>query len=176
MAFFKEELVQVKAFIFDVDGVLSQSTLTIGSDGNPLRTSSIKDGYAIVNAIKKGYKIGVITGGNTDEVRLRCKKLGIKDIYMGASDKIACLDDFLLKNDLVDADVMYMGDDIPDYTVMSRIGLPVCPHDAVDEIKRISKYISERNGGEGCVRDVIEQVMRVHGNWMDEKALHWSSF
>lgn len=176
MAFFKEELMQVKAFIFDFDGVMSKTTQTINPEGDPIRTANIKDGYAIVNAMKQGYVVGVITGCYTQEVRGRCEKLGIKHIYMGAGDKMECYDDFLAKTGISNENVMYMGDDIPDYQVMSRVGVPVCPNDAVTEIKSISKYISDRDGGNGCVRDVIEQVMRAQGSWFSVESLCWSSY
>jgi 3-deoxy-D-manno-octulosonate 8-phosphate phosphatase (KDO 8-P phosphatase) len=175
MVFFKEELNQIKAFIFDVDGVLSQSIQPLSPIGDPVRTANIKDGFAIVNAIKQGYTVGIITGGYTEEVRMRYEKLGIKHIYMKAGDKMECYEDFLAKTGVENESVMYMGDDIPDYSVMSRVGVPVCPNDAVTEIKSISKYISDRDGGEGCARDVIEQVMRAHGKWFPNESLGWSS-
>lgn len=176
MAFFKEELINVKGFLFDVDGVLSRTTQTLSPEGDPIRTSNVKDGFAIALAIRNGYKIGIITGGKTAEMHKRHMKLGITDIYMGTLDKIPCLEDFLTKYGLDYSQVMFMGDDIPDYRVMARVGLPVCPSDAVPEIKAISKYISDREGGEGCVRDVIEQVMRAQGKWLDPESINWSSF
>jgi 3-deoxy-D-manno-octulosonate 8-phosphate phosphatase (KDO 8-P phosphatase) len=176
MAFFKEELNQVKAFIFDFDGVLSRTSQSIAPSGDPIRTSNIKDGFAIVNALKQGYIVGVITGCYTQEVRKRCEKLGIKHIYMEAGNKMECYEDFLAKAGVENESVMYMGDDVPDYSVMSRVGVPVCPNDAVTEIKSISKYISDRDGGEGCVRDVIEQVMRAQETWFKVGELSWSSY
>lgn len=166
----------VKAFVFDVDGVMSKSIQSISPSGDPIRTANIKDGFAIINAMKQGYFVGVISGGYTEEVRKRCEKLGIKHIYMKARNKTECFEDFLSKTGVRSENVMYMGDDIPDYHVMNLAGIPVCPNDAVTEIKSISKYISDRNGGEGCVRDVIEQVMRAHGNWFSSESLNWSSF
>lgn len=167
---------RVKAFVFDVDGVMSKSIQTLSPSGDPIRTANIKDGYAIINAMKQGYHIGVISGGYTEEVRKRCEKIGIKHIYMKAGNKMECYEDFIEKTGVNSENVMYMGDDIPDYNVMTRAGIPVCPNDAVTEIKSISKYISDRNGGEGCVRDVIEQVMRAQGKWFSTESLNWSSF
>lgn len=176
MTFFKEELVNVKGFLFDVDGVLSKTVQLLSPEGDPIRTANMKDGFAMAFAVRSGYRIGIITGGKTEEVRKRLKKLGISDIYMGTLDKVPCLEDFLKKSGLNASQIMFMGDDLPDYRVMSRVGIPVCPSDAVPEIKAISKYISDRDGGEGCVRDVIEQVMRAQGKWLDPEKINWSSF
>jgi 3-deoxy-D-manno-octulosonate 8-phosphate phosphatase (KDO 8-P phosphatase) len=176
MAFFKEELSKIKAFIFDVDGVMSHNVLTLSPDGDPVRTANMKDGYAIMYAIRSGYPIGIITGGKTQDTRGRLERLGITQIYMGTLDKVPCLLDFLEINNLEAGEVLYMGDDIPDYNVMTKVGLPVCPNDAAPEIKEISAYISHRNGGEGCVRDVIEQVMRSQEKWCHAEEINWSSF
>lgn len=175
MTFFKEELIHVKAFIFDVDGVLSADTSPLNEDGDPIRTANVKDGYAIRNALNNGYQVAIITGGTIDRVRLRYEKLGVKFIYMGAADKMISLADFLTQTGVSKSEILYMGDDIVDYLVMQEIGIPVCPKDAVPEIKAISKYISDRDGGQGCVRDVIEQVMRAQGTWMGENAFYWKS-
>lgn len=176
MAFFKEELSKVKAFIFDVDGVLSHNVIQLSMEGDPIRTANMKDGYALMYALRSGYPVGIITGGKTRDTRGRLDKLGITQVYMGTLDKVPCLMDFLDKNNLSADEVLYMGDDIPDYNVMLKVGLPVCPNDAVPEIKEISRYISDRNGGEGCVRDVIEQVMRAQGKWCHPEDINWSSF
>ena len=176
MTFFKEELVKVKGFLFDVDGVLSKAVQPLSPEGDPVRTANMKDGFAIMFAIRSGYTIGIITGGRTADVRLRLEKLGIRDIYMGTLDKMPCLDDFLQRNKMDASEVMYIGDDIPDYGVMARVGFPVCPKDAAPEIKSVSKYISDREGGEGCVRDVIEMVMRAQGKWLNPETINWSSF
>jgi 3-deoxy-D-manno-octulosonate 8-phosphate phosphatase (KDO 8-P phosphatase) len=176
MAFFKEELMNVKGFVFDVDGVLSRIIQPLTPEGDPARTANIRDGFAMVHAIRTGYPLAIITGGNTTEVRKRYQKLGVTHLYMGSLDKITFFDDFLKKTGLKDSEIMYMGDDLPDYLVMKRVGVPVCPNDAVTEIKSVSKYISDRNGGEGCVRDVVEQVLRAQGKWIDPEKLHWSSF
>lgn len=165
MSNFKEDLMKVKAFAFDVDGVLSAQIITMDADGTPLRTVNIKDGYAMQLAIKLGYPMAIITGGNTEAVKKRYQQLGIEDIYMSASQKIPPLLEWLKKRNLKPEEVMYMGDDLPDYPVMKMVGVPVCPADAVEEIKSLCKHISHKNGGEGCARDVIEQVLRAHGKW-----------
>ncbi|HWS01629.1 MAG TPA: HAD-IIIA family hydrolase [Prolixibacteraceae bacterium] len=176
MAFFKEELAKIKGFVFDVDGVISHNVISLSPQGEPVRTSNMKDGYAIMFALRSGYPIGIITGGRTQDTRGRLEKLGISHIYMGTLDKVPCLQDFMAKSGLTSEEILYMGDDIPDYNVMTMVGLPVCPNDAVPEIREISAYISHRDGGEGCVRDVIEQVLRAQGKWSHPEEINWSSF
>jgi 3-deoxy-D-manno-octulosonate 8-phosphate phosphatase (KDO 8-P phosphatase) len=176
MTFFKEELTKVKAFVFDVDGVLSAATQVLNPEGETVRTSNLKDGFALIYAIKMGYLICVITGGKTIDVLKRCEKIGIKDVYAGSLKKLPCLYHFLEKNNLKADEVMYMGDDLPDYPVMRMVGVPVCPRDAAEEIKAISHYISDKNGGEGCVRDVLEQVMRAQGKWINPEKMNWNIF
>jgi len=176
MAFFKEELTKVKAFVFDIDGVISAATQVLSSDGETVRTSNLKDGFALVYAIRIGYPVCVITGGKTIEVINRCKKLGVKDVYIGSLRKLPSLYDFLEKNNLKAEEVMYMGDDLPDYPAMKAVGVPVCPKDAAHEIKAISHYISDKNGGDGCVRDVLEQVLRAQGKWIDCEKMDWNLF
>jgi 3-deoxy-D-manno-octulosonate 8-phosphate phosphatase (KDO 8-P phosphatase) len=171
MPFFKEELKNVKAFAFDVDGVLSKDTTSLSEDGDPVRTANIKDGFAIRYAINLGYPVAVITGSNTERVRLRYERLGVKFFYQNVTDKVESLADFLSKTGIQSQNVLFMGDDLVDYRIMLKSGIPVCPHDAVAEIKAISKYISPRNGGEGCVRDVIEQVLRAQKKWFTEEVL-----
>lgn len=173
MANFKEDLVRVKAFIFDIDGVLSNQTITLNSYGMPNRTVNLRDGYALQLAIKKGYLIGIISGSRSKEYRKRLKFLGIADIYLRSRRKIDDFNTFVKKHNLNKSDVLFMGDDIPDFEVMKESGIPVCPSDADSEIKQISSYISDKRGGEGCVRDVIEQVLRLHDNWMDSEAFTW---
>jgi 3-deoxy-D-manno-octulosonate 8-phosphate phosphatase (KDO 8-P phosphatase) len=176
MAFFKEELTKVKAFVFDVDGVLSAATQVLTPEGETVRTSNLKDGFALIYAVRIGYPVCVITGGKTIEVLKRCEKIGIKDLYAGSLRKLPGFYDFLEKNQLTADQVMYMGDDLPDYPVMKIAGVPVCPNDAAPEIKAISHYISDKNGGEGCVRDVLEQVMRAQGKWIDVEKMDWNLF
>jgi 3-deoxy-D-manno-octulosonate 8-phosphate phosphatase (KDO 8-P phosphatase) len=173
MANFKEDLVRVKAFVFDIDGVLSTQTIALNPFGVPNRTVNLRDGYAIQLAVKKGYIVGVISGSSSRDYQKRLKTLGVKDIYLNSRSKTDHFNDFLKKHDLKADDVLYMGDDIPDYRVMKVAGLPVCPADADSEIKQVASYISDRKGGEGCVRDVIEQVLRLHNKWMDNDAFRW---
>ena len=175
MTFFKEKLEQVKALVFDVDGVLSSDMSPLNEDGDPVRTANVKDGYAIRNAINMGYHIGIISGGAVDRVRLRYEKLGVSHIYMGVRNKVECLHDFLEKTGVTADEVLYMGDDLIDYQIMDQVGVPTCPIDAVAEIKEISLYISEKKGGEGCARDVLEQVMKSQGTWINAKTYYWRS-
>ena len=168
------DLQKIRAIIFDVDGVLSAETITLNAEGEPLRTVNIKDGYAIQLAIKMGLRIVILTGGKTSSVRLRYEGLGVEDVYMGCAVKIETYESFLQKYGLADEEVMYMGDDIPDLEIMRRVGCPVCPKDACPEIKEVSIYVSDRNGGYGCGRDVIEQTLRAQGKWvMNAKAFGW---
>lgn len=168
------DLTQIKALVFDVDGVLSAETVVLHPTGEPMRTVNIKDGYALQLAVKYGLHVAIITGGKTEAVRLRYEGLGIQDIYMGSAVKIHDYNAFLAKYDLKAEEVLYMGDDIPDYEVLCLAGLPCCPADAAPEIKAVCKYISHRNGGYGCGRDVVEQVLRAQGKWMShESAFGW---
>ena len=172
MANFKEELKHIKAFAFDVDGVFS-GNIFLSSTGEQLRTMNIKDGYAVQLAVKKGFPIAIITGGFSDGIKIRFEGLGVTDIYMRSSNKPHDFKDFINKHNLDISSVLYMGDDLPDYEVMKKVGLPVCPADAAEEIKSLSKYISIAKGGEGCVREVIEQVLRAQEKWMDKDAFIW---
>ena len=168
------DLQRIKAIIFDVDGVLSAGTITLAADGEPLRTVNIKDGYAIQLAVKMGMRIVILTGGKTEAVRLRYERLGVEDIYMGCAVKVKTYDEFLQKYQLMDDEVMYMGDDVPDIEIMRRVGCPVCPQDACPDVKDISLYVSPYRGGYGCGRDVIEQTLRAQGKWLsNEKAFGW---
>ena len=168
------DLKKVKALVFDVDGVLSCETILLYPNGEPMRSVNIKDGYALQFAVKSGLRVAIITGGNSEAVRKRCEGLGIDDVYMGASVKVREYEAFKTKYGLKDEDILYMGDDIPDYEVMRKCGVACCPADAAPEIKSVSTYISHLAGGYGCGRDVIEQVLRAQGKWMsDEKAFGW---
>ena len=173
MVNFKEELVKIKAFIFDIDGVLSLQTINLNSFGVPNRTVNLRDGYAIQLAVKKGYHIGIISGSSSKEYQRRLKLLGVKDIYLNSKSKLDHFNVFLKKYRLDKSEVLFMGDDIPDFQVMKEAGVAVCPSDADSEIKQVACYISDRRGGEGCVRDVIEQVLRLHNNWMNSDAFSW---
>jgi len=168
------DLKKIRAIIFDVDGVLSAETITLHPDGEPMRTVNIKDGYAIQLAMKLGLRIVILTGGKTESVRQRYRGLGVEDVYMGCAVKVKTYDEFLAKYNLTDDEVMYMGDDVPDYEIMQRVGCAVCPADACPDIKAISCYVSHLRGGYGCGRDVIEQVLRAQGKWlMNAKAFGW---
>ncbi|TVZ54821.1 3-deoxy-D-manno-octulosonate 8-phosphate phosphatase (KDO 8-P phosphatase) [Lutibacter sp. Hel_I_33_5] len=162
---YKQFLPEISTLIFDVDGVLTNGIVTIMPDGELVRQMNIKDGYALKTAVDKGYKVCIISGGTNEGVRTRLANLGIKDIYLGAHNKIKQYQELLEKYNLEAKEVLYMGDDIPDFPVMKLVGMPCCPNDAAQEIQSISKYISDKKGGEGCVRDVIEQIMRVQGKW-----------
>lgn len=162
---YKEYLVDITTFIFDVDGVLTDGTITVTTEGEMLRTMNIKDGFALKTAVDAGFNLCIISGGSNEGVRKRLAGLGIKDIFLGAHNKIEQLDSYLNENNISKSQVLYMGDDIPDYPVMELVGMPCCPQDAVPEIKAISKYISHKNGGKGAVRDVIEQVLKVQNKW-----------
>ena len=167
-------LTKIKALCFDVDGVLSCETVPMDAEGQPLRTVNIKDGYALQLAVKKGLRIGIITGARVESVRRRYEGLGIDDVYIACAVKLDTYQAFLMKYGLRDDEVLYMGDDIPDYEVMQRCGCACCPADAAPEIRKISRYVSHLGGGQGCVRDVIEQVMRAQGMWMaDRSAFGW---
>ncbi len=169
----KEDLAKVRALVFDVDGVLSSSMLYVYPGGELMRSMNIKDGYAIQYAVRKGYSVAIISGGNSGAIKKRFRRLGVRDIYLKSHNKKKDLEDFLSRRKLSHEQVLYMGDDLPDYEVMNAVGYPACPADAVEEIKVISKYISDKHGGDGCVRDVIEQVLRLQEKWMDGDAYHW---
>ncbi|MEP3838474.1 MAG: HAD-IIIA family hydrolase [Algibacter sp.] len=162
---YKEYLEHISTFIFDVDGVLTDGTVTVTSTGELLRSMNIKDGFALKSAIDQGFNVCIISGGSNEGVRIRLSGLGITDIYLGAHNKIEQLNEYFSKKNIKAENVLYMGDDIPDYPVMKIIGLPCCPQDAVPEIKSVSKYISHKKGGKGAVRDIIEQVMKVQSKW-----------
>ena len=168
------DLTRIKAIIFDVDGVLSAETIGMDDEGMPVRTVNIKDGYAIQLAEKMGIRCVIMTGGNSESIRKRYAYLGVKDIYLKCAVKIEVYEEFLQRHGLTDEEIMYMGDDIPDYEVMQRVGCPCCPADACADIKAVSLYISQRKGGYGCARDVIEQVLKAQGKWLSNaKAFGW---
>lgn len=164
---YKEFLAHIKTFIFDVDGVLTDGSLQISTNGDLLRTMNIKDGFAMKHAMEKGFTVCVISGGYNEGVRHRLKGLGITDIYLGCPDKVEQMEEFFDIYDIKPEEVLYMGDDLPDYYAMQKVGLPCCPQDAAAEIKEISRYISHKKGGKGCVREVIEQVMKVQDKWLN---------
>ena len=162
---YKEYLNHITTFIFDVDGVLTDGTVIVHTDGEMLRNMNIKDGFALKTAVDKGYNLCIISGGSNEGVRKRLEGLGIKEVHLGTHFKTGTLETYFKANAIHPEHVLYMGDDLPDYAVMQLVGFPCCPQDAVPEIKSISKYISHKKGGKGCVRDVIEQVLKVQGKW-----------
>lgn len=161
---FKLLLRNVKCLMLDVDGVLTNGTLIVMPD-ELIRTMNIKDGFALKTAVDEGFMVVIISGGNSESVRRRLQKLGITEIHLGVTNKTEKMNEVLKKYNLNDSEVLYMGDDLPDYEVMKRSGVPCCPADAVADIKNISIYVSHAKGGEGCVRDVVEQVLRIGGKW-----------
>ena len=162
---YKEVMPQITTFMFDVDGVLTNGMIHISSSGELTRLMNTKDGYAMKTALLAGYNVCIISGGKNEGVRKRLEALGIKDVFLGAHAKTDLFNDYISKNNIKPEEILYMGDDIPDYPVMKLVGLPTCPKDAVPEIQGISHYISQKKGGLGCVRDVIEQVLKVQGKW-----------
>lgn len=162
---YKEILNDITTFIFDIDGVLTDSSVHVSQNGEMLRIMNIRDGFAMKAAIESGYNVCIISGGSNEGVRIRLQNLGISEIHLGSSDKVKTFKEYTTTYKINPEQVLYMGDDIPDYHVMKLVGLSTCPQDAVAEIKGISKYISHKNGGKGAVREVIEQVMKVQGKW-----------
>ncbi len=162
---YKSLLPKVKTFIFDVDGVLTDGKILITTEGELLRSFDTKDGYAMKCALLQGYKIAIITGGRNEGVRERFKELGIYDIYMNVNHKLEAYQDLMDNYNLNPEEILYMGDDVPDLPVMEAVGIGCCPADAVSDVKAKADYVSHKNGGEGCVREIIEQVLRVQGKW-----------
>ncbi len=162
---YKEILNDITTFIFDVDGVLTDSSVHVSQNGEILRIMNIRDGFAMKAAIESGYNVCIISGGSNEGVRIRLRNLGITDIHLASPNKVETFKEYIDVYNIDPQHVLYMGDDIPDYHVMKLVGLPTCPQDAVAEIKAISKYISHKNGGRGAVREIIEQVMKVQGKW-----------
>ncbi len=173
---YKELLHNIRAFIFDIDGVLTTGIFQIGPDGSPIRNLNSKDGYAMQLAIKKGFTVGVISGGSCPGVKASLKRLGLTDIYMSAAHKMDAWKDFLAVHEhenLFAENVLYMGDDIPDYHLLREAGIGAAPANASPEIREIAQYVSPKKGGHGCVRDVIEQTLKLQGNWMLEEDFSW---
>ena len=166
---FKQRLNHITTIMFDIDGVLTDGKVLVMESGEMVRNIYSKDGYALNQAVNKGYRIVIISGGNNTAVKNALSRNGVNDVFIRQHDKLGCYMDYLRMNGLKDEEVLFMGDDLPDHEIMTRTGVAACPNDAVPEIKEICQYISPRNGGEGCVRDIIEQVMRVQGKWAIEK-------
>ncbi|MCF8452764.1 MAG: HAD-IIIA family hydrolase [Pedobacter sp.] len=163
---FLEKLKHIKAFILDVDGVMTNGMLLVTESGEFLRQFNIKDGYALQLAVKRGFKIAVVSGARSKGVEHRLRGLGITDIFLGLDSKTAAFNEFMEKNGLLPEQVLFMGDDIPDLELMKMAGLAVCPADAVEEIKAAAHYISPKNGGDSCVRDIIEKVLKIQNLWI----------
>ena len=162
---YKKRLTKISALVFDIDGVMTNGKVLITSKGEMLREMDTKDGYALRCAILENYKIGIISGGKNEGVRFRLKDLGVESIFLGQTEKESSFEEFRSKYKLENEEILYMGDDIPDLTIMKKVGVSACPNDAVSDVKAISDYVSHKKGGEGCVRDVVEQVLRVQGKW-----------
>lgn len=173
MSNYKTLLKEVNTFIFDYDGVMTDGKVILMNDGQPLRTANVKDGFVLQLIVKLGYNVVIISGGFSKSMENRFETLGIKDVFLGTKNKEVVLKKYLDEHKIDPKTVVYMGDDIPDFYVMKMVGIPVCPADASQEIKDISIYISDKAGGDGCVRDIVEQVLKVQGKWMSAEAYSW---
>lgn len=173
MSNYKALLPKITTFVFDYDGVMTDGVIIISENGEALRTAQVKDGYALQLACKLGYNVAVISGAICNSITKRLNQLKIKDVFLGVSNKVETLEKYMKENNLKPEQVVYMGDDIPDYKAMQMVGMPVCPADAAEEIKSISLYISHQKGGCGCVRDIIEQVLKVQDKWMLNESHLW---
>lgn len=164
---------KITTFVFDYDGVMTDGTVYSSPDGTPWRATNVKDGYALQLASKLGYKVAVISGAICPSMEVRMNSLGVSDVFTGVPNKVLKLKEYMKRKGLYAEEIIFMGDDIPDITVMKEAGLPACPADASPEVKEISKFISEYPGGKGAVRDVIERVLKVQGKWMTAEAYAW---
>jgi 3-deoxy-D-manno-octulosonate 8-phosphate phosphatase (KDO 8-P phosphatase) len=173
MELIHDKLKSIKAFVFDVDGVMTDGNVIATEEGNFLRSFNIKDGYAIQHANKLNYPIAIISGGNSQGVVKRFQQLGLSDIFVGQQHKKAAFDSFLKKHNLNPEDILYMGDDMPDYELLQIVGLATCPSDAAKDIKTICQYISPISGGKGCVRDVIETTLKIQNKWWNDNSHVW---
>lgn len=170
---YKELLKHISAFIFDYDGTLTDGTVILLDEGEPLRTANVRDGYAIQLAVKKGYHVAIISGGRSKSMINRFRMLKVQEVFLGVENKLEVLKKFIADHGLKPENILFLGDDIPDFHAMKYSGVAACPADAAEEIKSVSHYISHFKGGEGCARDVIEQVLKVQGKWMDGDAFTW---
>ena len=170
---YKELLNEIRSFVFDVDGVFTDNKVHIFPNGEFVRTMNVRDGYALQLAVKKGYNVAIITGGNSKAVKKRFEYLGVKHIYLGSSNKLNVFNQLIKNSEFNSNEILYMGDDIPDLEVMQSVALATSPIDACEEVKAISHYVSDKKGGEGCIRDVIEQTLRVQGKWMSGDHNEW---
>ncbi len=170
---YKSKLKEISTFVFDIDGVFTDNIVYLTADGEQMRTANVRDGYAVQLAVKKGLRIVILSGGKNEIVRKRFESLGVKDIFLGSSEKLPILQAYLKQNEIDISTVCYMGDDIPDLPVLQYVGLKTCPADAASEIKEICDYISDRNGGKGCVRDILEQALKIKNLWLDAEGHIW---
>lgn len=173
MSNYKSKLKQINTLIFDYDGVMTDGKVYLSDDGTEMRTGFAKDGMILHLLAKKKIRVAIISGSRSKSIANRCSGLGIELVYTGISDKKACLENFIREHHVEPSHIMYMGDDLPDIPVLEMVGLPTCPADASVEVKNVCDYISEKNGGYGCVRDICEQFMKIHGIWMDQDAYYW---
>ena len=162
---FKEKLIKIKNFVFDIDGVFTDGSIIVDNEGNELRVFNTRDGIAVKLALDNGYNICVISGGKNEGVRKRLSRLGVKDIFLGAENKVEIFTNYLNKNNHNLNETMFMGDDLPDIDIIKIVGLSCCPNDAASELREITDYISIKKGGAGCVRDIIKQILKIQGNW-----------
>ena len=163
---YKLLLNKITSFVFDVDGVLTNGKILVTNEGEMYREMNTRDGFALKYALLKGFNIGIISGGTNQGVKKRLENLGVNKVYLGIHEKDIALDDFINTYNINPEEVLYMGDDVPDMPVMEKVGVATCPQDAVPDVKRIADYVSHKNGGDGCVREIVEQVMRVQNKWM----------
>lgn len=170
---YRERLKHITTMIFDYDGVLSDGRILFSDDGHQMRNGHVKDGFAIQLAQKLGFRIAIISGANTPGMQIRCNLLGIENSFLGIHNKIEIYNQFKSDHNLRDSEILFMGDDIPDYMIMEQVSIACCPADAAIDIKNIAHYISHLKGGEGCVRDVIEQVLRSQDKWLTPEAFTW---
>ncbi len=170
---YKTLLSSITTFIFDYDGVLTDGHVLLTESGDAMRMANVKDGYALQLAVKNGYHVAIISGGRSQSIKHRFDALQVHDVFLGVDNKLGVFNEYLTRCGIRADEVLYMGDDIPDFELMQAAGLPTCPADACQEIKSVAKYISEFKGGQGCVRDVIEQVMKIQGKWMNHLAFTW---
>lgn len=170
---YKETFKNITTVVLDVDGVLTNGDIILMPGMQPVRKMNAKDGYAMQLAIRNGIRMAIITGGRSPEVKERLQGLGITDIYLGASSKMESYEDLKMCYDLKDDEILYMGDDLPDYDIMKLVALAAAPQDAAPEIKSVADYVSPVNGGKGCVRDVLEQLLKIQGKWARSEDRTW---
>lgn len=173
MSNYKDKLHKITTFIFDYDGVLTDGTVFPSADGDMMRSANVKDGYALQLAVKKGYRIAIISGGQSVSMEQRMKALKINDVFLSVSNKKEVFDTYVKDHNLSHDEILYMGDDIPDYELLQIVGVSCCPSDAAEEILETVDYISHKPGGKGAVRDILRQVMKLQGTWFDKEAFHW---